>query len=99
MSSDPSVSLMYVLKIFLVKIVYIIFPALRSVFRSLHHFARCLIPSWRCLVANSGFFMCVVYTSSAYCEIDLSLHFGLLTYILNKTGLIMLAWGTPLLLV
>ena len=33
--------------------------------------------------------------SSAYCEADVSLHFGLLIYILNKIGLIMLPWGTP----
>ena len=33
--------------------------------------------------------------SSAYCETDASLHFGLLTYILNKIRLIMLPWGTP----
>ena len=32
--------------------------------------------------------------SSAYCETDVSLHFGLLTYILNKIVLIMLPWGT-----
>ena len=33
--------------------------------------------------------------SSAYCETDVFLHFGLLTYILNKIWLIMLPWGTP----
>ena len=32
--------------------------------------------------------------SSAYCEIDVSLHFVLITYILNKIGLTMLTWGT-----
>ena len=33
--------------------------------------------------------------SCAYYESDVSLHFGLLTYILNKIGIIMLPWGTP----
>ena len=33
--------------------------------------------------------------SSAYCEINMSLHLGLLSYILIKIGLTMLPWGTP----
>ena len=33
--------------------------------------------------------------SSACCEIDVFLNFGLLTYKLNKIGLIRFPWGTP----
>ena len=33
--------------------------------------------------------------STAFCEIDVCLTFGLLTHTLNKIGLIMLSWVTP----
>ena len=33
--------------------------------------------------------------SSAYCKMDVSLHLGFLTYIMNKIGLTMLPCGTP----
>ena len=96
MSSDPKRSLRFVFSICLVKMVYIVFHALRSILYLSHHLSKCLIPICKCLVAISCF-SCVYYNamSSAYCETDVSLHFGLLTYILDRIVLIMLPWGTP----
>ena len=52
---DPSLSLRFVFSVCLVKMVYIVFPALRSIFHLSHHFSKCLITICRCLEAISCF--------------------------------------------
>ena len=51
MSSDPKLSLRFVFSICLVKMMYMFFPALRSIFHLSHHFSKCLIPICEFLVA------------------------------------------------